>query len=91
MMQVPSNDASKDQIRQNALDFVQINVEIHPLEGRDNVLERNNVFINDKLNALEQIAVAQCFAPFQEQICSLSVLQSIVSYTKGQTRRAPTE
>ena len=72
MRYVSSNVTLEDEVGQNALHFVVIDSHAKPLEGLGDAVQMDLRLANDKMDPLEEVAVANRLAFFQEQIRSPS-------------------
>lgn len=72
MRYVSSNVTLEDEVGQNTLHFVVIDSHAKPLEGLGDAIQMDLRLANDEMNPLEEVAVANRLAFFQEQIRSPS-------------------
>jgi hypothetical protein len=62
-----------NEIRENALDFVQVDRHAQPLECICHVIERDLVLIENVMNTFEEIPIGDSLAFFQKEVRSLAI------------------
>lgn len=76
-----------NEIRKNALHFVQVNRHAQPLECICNVIERDLVLIEDVMYTFEEIPIGDSLAFFQKEVGSLAINHVIGQIELGVSER----
>lgn len=72
MREIPSNDASIDEICQNTFNLIKIHRNVKPLEYSTHLLQRDLMLFGHSVDALKEAAIAHGSASFKKQVCTLS-------------------
>lgn len=80
MRQIPADVSPKDQVGQNAFNFIQIHGHLKPFESAGDKPQRYLMLFENFVHAFEEISIANCLALFQQQVRPLSNETILILY-----------